>query len=271
MPRFLPLEKDIITYMGAGDPVELEGFKTRSQEIRQLISQLYEYLFNNAGNLDPSVLQNFANQIESKYSSLKTDFENFKDRNSQTCKLTTYSCGPSEVANLRSCACVNINGYDKLNATRASIPVLRSELNAIPNLDAKNNASMNNNLDIIAKAIDDLKLYVETYAKNLDEKYVQDRVNQILTWYDKVKSDLALLKEGRSIEICSPCLNNRWVQEAGCKCVCEVVQCPSLTQAIDYYGCQCVDKNSCTKTKESCAADENKILDYVNCECKAQV
>jgi hypothetical protein len=173
----------------------------------------------------------------------------------------------SEVANLRKCACVTIAGYDQLDVISTSLSSLRIKIQGL-NLDSSNFAILNSNLEKIKGSISELKVYVESYAGNLDEKYIQEYCNQIRSWYSKINSDISTFSSGGGSTVCVTCPRG-WTQDSkNCKCSCSVNNCAVATQAIDYWGCKCVPKNSCTKTQATCAA-EGKILDYVNCECKS--
>ena len=118
--------------------------------------------------------------------------------------------------------------------------------------------------------IPDLRKYVSDYASRLDLNYTQSRTTELVNFYNQLVSDVNNIKNGNSQTSCNVNCPTNWTLDTNaCSCSCEVNACDGSTQSIDYYHCQCSANNGCTLTKDSCAADGNKLLDYTNCACNS--
>ncbi|CRL04966.1 CLUMA_CG018667, isoform A [Clunio marinus] len=122
------------------------------------------------------------------------------------------------------------------------------------------------NLDTLKQGIPDLNKYVDDSTNDLDVGFVQERTDQLVEWYERLKSDVAAAQGGNTNETCDvQCPNARWNYDADvCSCTCDVQNCNN-GEVFDPWGCQCVEQTDCTETSESCG---DEILDYATCTCK---
>jgi len=168
--------------------------------------------------------------------------------------------------------CVLITSWDKLPAAQASLPALLDSINSL-DIDDKNKQTLIANWNLINKTIPNLQDYVVTFDENLDVIYVQASCFQVLSFVEKLKSDVEYMKTSSIAEMCDKtCPNTFWdYSPSECSCHCKVSDCDAATQKIDYWNCQCApSKDSCTLTQDQCAADSDKILDYTACLCKVK-
>lgn len=124
--------------------------------------------------------------------------------------------------------------------------------------------------DTIANGIADLLTYANEFQADLDVDYMQARIYELLGWIIKLESDVKSLSENSSMTVCdATCPNSLWnYNPDACSCTCDVKNCLIPDTVIDYFNCRCVPAGDCAKTKDSCFAQGEKILDYSACECK---
>lgn len=263
-------ENEIRDYAGPGSKTELAIFKSRSREMRLQFSRVYKYFYDNYPNYDDAAMTSLLDDLHATATKLKDDWAAWKKLQYQpppTCKVVVGYCNGSTIANIKTCSCDFIDGWDQLPNITSALPSLQAQINGL-NTDPTNLAKVQGNWNIINSTIPELQAYVVSDASNLDEGYVQAQTTQIINWYKTLIAQIASLQSGGSLPSCSiSCPNSNWVLDsAACSCNCNVPSCLS-TQAIDYYNCMCAEVNACAKTQSQCEAN-SEILDYASCLCK---
>jgi hypothetical protein len=139
--KFIDIEKEIRYYNGGGRPQELEGFRSRTIALRYIFQQLYKYFVENNGKYDPNFVKDFIQRISAETESIRTDFEDWKNRSNQPIICELGTCSATQVADLKICACVTIRDYDKLQGILDNRQTLLSQLDGL-NIDSVNKEIM---------------------------------------------------------------------------------------------------------------------------------
>ena len=143
--RFVPIQNTILSYTGPGNNVEYQAFVSRTDEIRTLFQQLYEYYFNNKGSYDQSFIDALLKTITDKITSLINDWYDWYNINNPSwdCKL---SCNNrTEVSDYKACLCRPIIGWDVMQDIPLNISTVSNEINSLI-IDTKNKNTLLGNL-----------------------------------------------------------------------------------------------------------------------------
>lgn len=268
--NFTTYEYKILSYTGRGNATEIQIFEQRAMEIRTLLKTVYDF-FKNESYTEEMVIT----EIEETRKIVERfcfDWDEAYNRFNPSYACVIATCPENNQIknyNYLVCKCITIDDYDKLKTIMDEIDGLADEIRSL-NVNSKANETLFINLKKIKEEIPKLYKYVKDYSKNLDIIYVQLLTYELNSWYKKIKTDIAYFKEEKPTTICNViCPNDRWIYDSGdCSCTCNVSNCTSPIQNIDYYNCKCAADNRCAKTQAECTADGGKILDYFACQCK---
>lgn len=269
----------ISQYQGSGNRGELKGFKSRAYEIRVKTEELYRYINDNNGNVDPGEVQRRVDDIKTTAGAMDSEFDAWVIANTpiapppppptQGCDGSQLSCATNQIQNLNDniCACATINRWDELVNAENALPGLWNKIQSLSGGTIR--TKLEENWKTINDKLGSLRQYVISDAKVLDLDYVQASCIQILNWFAQLKTDTATASGGSGsacdISIC----NNGWTfSQSDCSCACVPSRaCNSANEALDYYHCQCAPKTSCSLTQAQCPSGQ--YLDYSACICRA--
>lgn len=144
LDSFGEVEYNIQRYGGVGSPSELAKYVERAAAIRSQFQELYEYFYNNPGKHDKATIKKMLDEIQKNTEALGEEFDKWTIKNTPTttCEL---SCSPTEIENLKACACVLIVDWDKLSKIQDGLDLLEQDINDL-NIDSANMKTLKDNL-----------------------------------------------------------------------------------------------------------------------------
>lgn len=238
------------------------------RKIRFKFQDLILYFMNNYPNYVNADIESQLESVIEDIDFLEYDWNYFLSHRDipPPCAVTPESCTGDSIANLRTCQCDKVVGWGEVKSIKLTLLDLQPQISHLI-IDETNREKLMDNYDVISSAIATLQDYVDTsikYWKIVDINSVETQNVQIIKWYNSLVQQINDIKSGNGeqVDTCSiKCLNNWTVHIDTCACKCSIL-CPG-TQALDFFHCNCAEKNDC---KASCEGSE--VLDYLNCVCK---
>lgn len=263
------IENQVYSFNFRGNKTTEKYWEDKAKVIREYAAKFYGQIIEN--KLTTKQEEDVVITYTSMCDSFNAEWKAYQDSTRGTTKAPcSIPCSGDNVRNCATCTCSKIEGFNDLNTIVANgIAGLRLQIDD-PAIPANVKDDLRANADSIKKGRDDLLAYIAEFCSNLDEKYVQLRCIELNGWYQKLQSDIEVLKNLSATKICPlSCPSSKYVYDpVACTCECTITGCSANIEVPDPYNCYCAKKSTCAVTEAACTADGNKILDYTNCVCK---